>query len=67
MPGSQLAIKQYLLDTGVLIRYIRGMSQFLELIKSLSHKGILYISPITRLEIVYGIKKHEKEEHKQKK
>lgn len=56
-----MAIKQYLLDTGVLIRYIRGLSQFLELVKSLSHNGILHVSPITRLEIAYGMKKHEKE------
>lgn len=60
-PGRRSAIKHYLLDTGVLIRYIRGISQFLRLIESLSHSGVLYISPITRLEIAYGMKKHEKE------
>jgi len=49
----------YLLDTNVLILALRGQSLTLDLLDQLQEKGTLYISVITRTEILAGMHPHE--------
>jgi len=49
-----------LVDTDVLINYIRGYEAFVDLLDNLSEKEELFVSAMTRLEILAGIRRHEK-------
>lgn len=49
-----------LLDTDVLINYIRGYEAFVDLLDELSGSEELFISAMTRLEILAGIRSHER-------
>lgn len=51
----------YLLDTGVLIRHLRNRGGYQELVRSLNRAGDLYISVFTRLEVLRGMRDHERE------
>ena len=51
----------YLLDTDVAIWHLRNRSDIVALITSLSEKGRLGISALTRLEISIGMKEKEQE------
>ncbi len=48
-----------LLDTSILIRYLRKTPGYLDLMHQLDLTGELYISAMTRLEIVRGMREHE--------
>jgi len=51
----------YLLDTGILIRHLRNRPGYRELMYRLAQEGRLYIASFTRLEIVRGMRDHERE------
>lgn len=51
----------YLLDTGILIRHLRRRAGYPDLIKHLNQTGDLYISAFTRVEILRGMREHERE------
>jgi predicted nucleic acid-binding protein len=54
--------KKYLFDTDVLIAYLRGYPQAVELLKALAAQGFDFlISPVTIIEIEAGIRDTEKE------
>jgi len=49
-----------LVDTDVLVNYIRGYEVFVDLLDELSESEELFISAMTRLEILAGIRSHER-------
>ena len=49
-----------LVDTDALINYIRGYEAFVDLLDELSEEEELFISAMTRLEILAGIRRHER-------
>lgn len=51
----------YLLDSGVLIRHLRNRAGYAQLIKRLGQTGDLYISAFTRVEVLRGMREHERE------
>lgn len=51
----------YLLDSGILIRHLRKRAGYPELIKRLGQTGDLYISAFTRVEVLRGMREHERE------
>lgn len=53
-------MSDHLLDTNILIRHFRETEGYDNLMEVLSGEGRLYISAITRLEIVRGMRDHEK-------
>ncbi len=53
-------MSDHLLDTNILIRHFRETEGYDDLMDALSGEGRLYISAITRLEIVRGMRDHEK-------
>jgi len=50
----------YLLDSGVLIRHLRGQHEAVRLVRGLAPMGRLHISVITRLEIRAGMLPQER-------
>lgn len=55
-------MNDYLLDTNILIQCFRKAAGFLELMASLARDDVLYISAMTRLEVVRGMQDREREE-----
>jgi predicted nucleic acid-binding protein len=53
-------MKNYLLDSGILIRHLRNYQSYVALVERLSDAGDLYISAYTRLEVVRGMRDHER-------
>jgi predicted nucleic acid-binding protein len=51
----------YLLDTGILIRHLRRRPGYRELVSRLAAEGDLYIASFTRLEVIRGMRDHERE------
>jgi predicted nucleic acid-binding protein len=51
-----------LLDTNILIRYLRKTPGYLELLRTIGARGWTYISVMTRLEIVRGMQERERKE-----
>jgi tRNA(fMet)-specific endonuclease VapC len=51
-----------LLDTSILIRYLRKAPGYLDMLQRLGLEGSLVISAITRLEVVRGMREHERQE-----
>lgn len=51
----------YLLDTGILIRHLRNRAGYRELVQRLNQDGDLYISAFTRVEVLRGMRDHERE------
>jgi len=51
----------YLLDTGVLIRHLRNRAGYRELVQRLNREGDLYVSAFTRVEVLRGMRDHERE------
>ena len=49
----------YVLDTGVVIRHLRGKKQFVSLLRGLGKSNRLAISSVTRLEIFAGVREGE--------
>ncbi len=50
----------YLLDTGILIRHLRNRTGYHELVRRLNQAGDLYISAFTRVEVLCGMREHER-------
>lgn len=51
----------YLLDSGILIRHLRGYKGYPELVDRLTDDADIYISVMTRFEVVRGMRDHERE------
>lgn len=51
-----------LLDTNILVRYLRKTPGYLELLRTIGARGWTYISVMTRLEIVRGMQERERKE-----
>lgn len=51
----------YLLDSGIVIRHLRGHKEIVQLLRGLGKTGRMAISAVTRLEIHAGM--HEEERH----
>lgn len=51
----------YLLDTGILIRHLRKRAGYRDLVQRLNRDGDLYISAFTRVEVLRGMRDHERE------
>jgi len=54
-------MSDYLLDTGILIRYLRESPGYDELLDILHQRSDLVISAYTRLEIIRGMRERERE------
>ena len=54
-----MATSRYLLDTGVLIRQMRGRKSVLRLVRGITRLGRIAISPVTHLELYAGLRTHE--------
>jgi predicted nucleic acid-binding protein len=55
-------MSDYLLDTNILILCFRKAEGYLELLDKLAKDDTLYISAMTRLEIVRGMREHERKD-----
>ena len=55
-------MSDYLLDTNILILCFRKTEGYRELLDTLAKDDILYILTITRLEIVRGMREHERKD-----
>jgi tRNA(fMet)-specific endonuclease VapC len=53
-------MSSFLLDTGLIIRHLRGQRQAVQMMRGLSKTGRLSIASITRLEIYAGMHPDEK-------
>ena len=53
-------MSRYLLDTGLLIRHLRGHKPSVQLLRGLAKSGRLCIATITRLEVYAGMHPQEK-------
>jgi predicted nucleic acid-binding protein len=51
----------YLLDSGILIRHLRNRTGYRELVQRLNRDGDLYVSAFTRVEVLRGMRDHERE------
>ncbi|MEP6895973.1 MAG: type II toxin-antitoxin system VapC family toxin [Chloroflexota bacterium] len=54
-------MSDYLLDTNILIRLFRKTTGFLDLLTLLAGDDVLYISVVTRLEVIRGMQEHERD------
>lgn len=54
-------MSDYLLDTNILIHYYRKEKGYRDLVHGLERDGELCISAVTRIEIVRGMRDHERE------
>jgi tRNA(fMet)-specific endonuclease VapC len=55
-------MSDYLLDTNILILCFRKTAGYKELLETLAEDSDLYISAMTRLEIVRGMREHERKQ-----
>jgi predicted nucleic acid-binding protein len=53
-------MSDYLLDSGILIRHLRDQRGYPELVNQLTDKADVYISAMTRLEVVRGMRDRER-------
>jgi len=53
-------MNNYLLDTNILIHCFRRTTGFLDLLASLAREDVLYISAMTRVEIIRGMQERER-------
>ena len=51
-----------LIDTGILIRYLRRSPRYREMLRDIGLEGYLYISTISRLEVLRGLREQEQKE-----
>jgi len=54
-------MSDHLLDTSILIRYLRRVPGYRDMLRSMGVEGWLYISAVTRLEIVRGMRESERQ------
>ncbi len=52
-------MSSYLIDSGILIRHLRGQRRFVQLLRGLASREQLAISAISRLEIRVGMREEE--------
>lgn len=55
-------MSDHILDTNILIRYLRKMPGYKDLLRGTNRMGWLYISAMTRLEIIRGMLERERED-----
>lgn len=55
-------MSDYLLDSNILILYLRKTQEYYELLDNLAKDDTLFISAITRLEIIRGMHERERED-----
>jgi predicted nucleic acid-binding protein len=55
-------MSDYVLDSGILIRHLRDQRGYPELVDQLTDKADVYISAMTRLEVVRGMRDRERED-----
>jgi predicted nucleic acid-binding protein len=55
-------MSDYLLDTNILILYLRKTAGYYDLLDTLAKDDMLYISAITRLEIIRGMRERERQD-----
>lgn len=55
-------MSDYLLDTNILILYLRKTAGYYDLLDTLAKDDVLYISAITRLEIIRGMRERERQD-----
>jgi predicted nucleic acid-binding protein len=55
-------MSDYMLDSGILIRHLRDQRGYPELVDQLTDKADVYISAMTRLEVVRGMRDRERED-----
>ena len=55
-------MSDYVLDSGILIRHLRDQRGYPELVDHLTDKADVYISAMTRLEVVRGMRNRERED-----
>ena len=55
-------MSDYVLDSGILIRHLRDQRGYPELVDHLTDKADVYISAMTRLEVVRGMRDRERED-----
>jgi predicted nucleic acid-binding protein len=55
-------MSDYLLDTNILILYLRKTAGYYDLLDTLAKDDTLYISAITRLEIIRGMRERERQD-----
>ena len=55
-------MSDHILDSNILIRYLRKTAGYKDLLHEIERKGWTYISAMTRLEIVRGMQEREREE-----
>jgi predicted nucleic acid-binding protein len=53
-------MSKYLLDTGIVIRHLRGQKNIVQLLRGLGQSGRLGISAVTRLEVRAGMHPDER-------
>jgi len=54
-------MSDHILDSNILIRYLRKSPGYRDLLRTIGLKGRPYISAMTRLEIVCGMREHERQ------
>lgn len=54
-----MATPRYLLDTGILIRQIRGRKSVLRMVRGITRLGRIAISPVVHLELYAGLRPRE--------
>ena len=54
-----MAAPRYVLDTGVLIRQIRGRKDVLRLVRGITRLGRAAVSPMVHVELYAGLRPHE--------
>lgn len=50
----------WLVDTGVIIRYLRRWPSYRDLLDGLARQDVLWVASITRVEIIRGMREHER-------
>lgn len=54
-------MSDYLLDSGILIRHLRDYSGYPDLLDRLTDEGVIFISAMTRLEVIRGMQDREQQ------
>ena len=61
MRGQGPIMPAHLLDTGILIRHLRGNAAYATLLQNMAQDGPLLVSAFTRVEILRGMRDHERQ------
>ena len=55
-------MSEHLIDSGIVIRHLRDYTGYTELLKRLTDEGQVYLSAMSRMEVVRGMREHERQE-----